>query len=341
MSAVDGAIAWAMQVLDAASAAVVDMTTGATLGAAGDPALRAESVSAAGTAMVLAGLHVSRRLGVGPGVPPAPGASPPPEDLLISAGNWFHLIRPVYAGEQPVAFIHVLLERARTNLALARRELAQLTAETLSDVVTAAATPVAATPAAGADPAGWAAGRGPDPHSTGWAPEPAVETVADIAWHTDPAALPGPGLPAYPGPDQGWAEGGGDRAAEPPGADPPEPGRFTASSGRPGYAADPPPGWTTATPAAGQVPPGDGLGSPAGGLGATAGGPGPGGDDPELPAVLPRRRPNTTWPGGRPVDADPRLASAGVAILDQVVREPAAPLDDSMMRRLAAALRRL
>lgn len=345
VSAVDGAIAWAMQVLEAQSAAVVDVTTGATLGAAGDPALRSESVAAAGTAMVLAGLHIARRLGPNQ-----------PEDLLVCTGGWFHLIRPIYAAGEAVAFVHVLLDRNRTNLALARRELAQLAGGELAAAVTAvipaadAGWPEGQTVARdGGD--GWSADPAADPArddgTSGWQPDPAADPARDddgtSGWRPGPAAgaardgaggwLPGPARDR----DAGW--GSGPAAGAEPDQNPGwtgEPGRDPA--GRDLAGGDP----------VGRDPAG---GDPAGGSGAEPSNPdgrragpdpaGDGRDEHGLPAALPRRRPNATWPGGRPVGADLRYAGAGVAILDQIVQEPAAPLDDGTMRRLAAALRRL
>ncbi|MBD8898547.1 hypothetical protein [Rhodanobacter sp. DHG33] len=43
------------------------------------------------------------------------------EDILITLGKHYHIIRPV--GSKPGLFFYVVLDRARSNLALARRKV--------------------------------------------------------------------------------------------------------------------------------------------------------------------------------------------------------------------------
>jgi hypothetical protein len=331
VSAVEGAIAWAMQVLEARSAAVVDVVTGTTLAVAGEPPLGPDELAAA-AAMVLAGQRITLRLDPSP-----------TEDLLVCTAEHFHLIRPVHGERDVVAFVHVLLDRDRTNLALARRDLARLGAAELAAEVSAGHR--AAASARSRREAAAPAEREP-PTATWLVAEPDPDPDPD----PDPAPEP---EPEPVGPAAGWPEPEPELEPEPvgPAAGWPEPGRAPPpgdpAGSRPGAGRAPPPGGPAGSrPGPGREPP---PGDPAGGL--TEPGPGPEAgpvrgwteprDRPGPPEELPRRTPNTTWPGGRPVDADVRLEGAGAAVLDEIVREPAAPVDDAVMHRLASGLRRL
>ena len=48
------------------------------------------------------------------------------EDILISLGKQYHIIRPI--ASKPGLFLYVALDRARANLALARRKVLEVEA---------------------------------------------------------------------------------------------------------------------------------------------------------------------------------------------------------------------
>ena len=97
-------------------ASLVDASTGMVVSSIHDPAdpsLAASAASAADIVSVLALL--SSELGADDGL----------EDVMVTFGSRFHLIRHVRAAlAQPVVLL-VVLDRSRANLALARREIRQ------------------------------------------------------------------------------------------------------------------------------------------------------------------------------------------------------------------------
>jgi len=98
-------------VLDGAlCCAVVDSTSGMMLGAAGT-GVDLEVAAAGNTEVVRAKLKTMRSLGLNDVV----------EDILITLGKQYHLIRPMSRKEG--VFIYYVLDKAKANLALARRKL--------------------------------------------------------------------------------------------------------------------------------------------------------------------------------------------------------------------------
>ena len=98
-------------VLDGAlCCAVVDSSSGMMLGAAGT-GVDLEVAAAGNTEVVRAKLKTMRSLGLNDVV----------EDILITLGKQYHLIRPMSRKEG--VFIYYVLDKAKANLALARRKL--------------------------------------------------------------------------------------------------------------------------------------------------------------------------------------------------------------------------
>jgi len=98
--AVDGALC----------AAVVDTDSGMMLGSAGS-GLDLEIAAAANTEVVRAKMKAMRQLGLNDVI----------EDILITLGKQYHLIRP--SARKEGVFIYFVLDKSRSNLALARRKL--------------------------------------------------------------------------------------------------------------------------------------------------------------------------------------------------------------------------
>ena len=90
-------------------AAVVDSTSGMVLGSAG-AGLDMEVAAAGNTEVVRAKLKTMRALGLNDVI----------EDILITLGRHYHIIRPSASKEG--VFIYVVLDKQRANLALARRK---------------------------------------------------------------------------------------------------------------------------------------------------------------------------------------------------------------------------
>jgi hypothetical protein len=89
-------------------AALVDSNSGMMLGSAGT-GLDLELAAAGNTEVMRAKLKTMKSLGLNDNI----------EDILITLGKQYHIIRPVRA--KTGIFIYLVLDKARANLALARR----------------------------------------------------------------------------------------------------------------------------------------------------------------------------------------------------------------------------
>ena len=102
-----------MQIDGASAAAVVDSNSGMVLGKAGG-GLDLDVAGAGNTEVVRAKMKTMKSLGLKDNV----------EDILITLGKQYHIIRPMT--ERPGVFIYLVLDKAKSSLALARIKTAEI-----------------------------------------------------------------------------------------------------------------------------------------------------------------------------------------------------------------------
>ena len=91
-------------------AAIVDSTSGMMLGSAGS-GVDLEVAAAGNTEVVRSKMKTMRALGLNDVI----------EDILITLGKQYHIIRPLARKEG--VFIYFVLDKQRSNLAMARRKV--------------------------------------------------------------------------------------------------------------------------------------------------------------------------------------------------------------------------
>ena len=119
MAMIDTTLKDAMGIEGAIGVALVDYTSGMTLGVAGGSADLDLSVAAAGnTDVVRAQVRAMELVGLGENI----------EDILITLDTQYHLIRPVTTRGGQGLFLYLALHRKRANLGMARHQLRQIEA---------------------------------------------------------------------------------------------------------------------------------------------------------------------------------------------------------------------
>jgi hypothetical protein len=108
MATVNDALKDLLRADGALCAALVDSNSGMMLGSAG-AGMDLELAAAGNTEVVRSKLKTMKSLGLNDSI----------EDILITLGKQYHIIRPVQA--KAGIFIYMVLDRSRANLAMARR----------------------------------------------------------------------------------------------------------------------------------------------------------------------------------------------------------------------------
>ena len=113
MSNINESLAALIAVDGAKAAAVVDSSTGMLLGEAGS-GVDLEVAAAGNTEVVRAKLRTVKSLGLSDDI----------DDILITLTSQYHVIRPL--SSTPEVFIYLVLDRAKSNLALARMKVKEI-----------------------------------------------------------------------------------------------------------------------------------------------------------------------------------------------------------------------
>lgn len=117
MAEMDVTLKEAMQIEGAVGVALVDYTSGMALGSAGGARDLDMDVAAAGnTDVIRAKLRTMEMLNI----------KEPIEDILVTLGGQYHLIRPVTGRNGKGLFLYLVLQKSRANLAMARHQLRQI-----------------------------------------------------------------------------------------------------------------------------------------------------------------------------------------------------------------------
>ena len=103
----------AMAIDGAIGVALVDYSSGMTLGIEGGSTLDMEVAAAGNTDVVRANIKAMQRLGFKDTI----------EDILITLSSQIHIIRPLASQSGEGLFLYVALDKSKANLAMARREL--------------------------------------------------------------------------------------------------------------------------------------------------------------------------------------------------------------------------
>ncbi|MFD3546646.1 hypothetical protein ACFWUW_13735 [Streptomyces sp. NPDC058655] len=132
MPGIDECLLEAMALPGARGAALVDWSSGLALGTAGDSPVGDHETTAAETAELaraaaeyesFAPAESDRIPGGGAA---AAAAGPPVEDLIVTTRTGYHVLRFVETSFDSSVFLHLWLDRADGNLALARHRLRTL-----------------------------------------------------------------------------------------------------------------------------------------------------------------------------------------------------------------------
>lgn len=120
MADLDTSLKDAMTIEGAIGVALVDYTSGMTLGVMGGGGELDLTVAAAGnTDVVRAKMRTLELLNLPDSI----------EDILITLDSQYHLIRPISSREGRGLFLYLALSRSRANLGLARHQLRRVEAD--------------------------------------------------------------------------------------------------------------------------------------------------------------------------------------------------------------------
>lgn len=113
VAAINETLAELLKIDGAIAVALVDSSTGMIMGKGGS-GINLEAAGAGNTEVVRAKQKTMKALGISDAI----------EDILITLGNQYHIIRPMAA--KPSVFLYLVLEKTKANLGLARFKVMEL-----------------------------------------------------------------------------------------------------------------------------------------------------------------------------------------------------------------------
>lgn len=118
MSQIDQSIQDLLSIDGATGAAIVDIASGMALGTGGNPGFDLDVAAAGNSNVVRAKLSTMSDIGFAGRI----------EDIMISLDSQYHLVNVLNASETEGLFIYLVLDRAKSNLALARHKANRIAA---------------------------------------------------------------------------------------------------------------------------------------------------------------------------------------------------------------------
>jgi len=116
MANLTNSLATIMQLPGAIGVAIVDLESGMSLGQAGGGTLNLEVAAAGNTEVVRAKMRTMADLGLNEEI----------DDILITLGTQYHVIRPLRTKGSAGLFVYVALDKSRANLAMSRHKITEV-----------------------------------------------------------------------------------------------------------------------------------------------------------------------------------------------------------------------
>ncbi|MCJ1676755.1 hypothetical protein MTF65_05210 [Streptomyces sp. APSN-46.1] len=126
MPGIDECLLEAMTLPGARGAALIDWSSGLALGTVGESPTGDHETTAAETAELARAAAEYESFAPAPEAGTGNSAGPPVEDLIVTTRTGYHILRFVETSFDSSVFLHLWLDRADGNLALARHRLRSL-----------------------------------------------------------------------------------------------------------------------------------------------------------------------------------------------------------------------
>jgi hypothetical protein len=113
MATINESIAELLKIDGAMAVALVDSSTGMVMGKGGS-GINLDAAGAGNTEVIRAKMKTMKALGINESI----------EDILITLGSQFHIIRPM--ASKPTVFVYLVLDKNKANLGMARFKVMEI-----------------------------------------------------------------------------------------------------------------------------------------------------------------------------------------------------------------------